>query len=416
MSGRLEIAIAGAGVGGLAAATLLARLGHAVTVFERFETSRPVGSGLMIQPTGLAALSVLGLRDELTALGARLTHLRGSTVSGTTIFDVAYEDLAPGLHALGVHRAALHGVLWRAFARSGADFRGGAGVSGTRPLAGGRVQLVLEGGGQAGPFDLVIDATGARSALRGVVDPGPVRPFAFGAVWASVPSIGLDPHALTQRYVAAHTMIGHLPAGRIEPDGPELTAFFWSLKTAELPQWRAGFEAWRATVARLWPQMAPVVAGFAGPDDLLPASYQHFTARQPYRGPVVLLGDSTHCTSPQLGQGANNALLDACALAAGLSATGTLEEGLAAYARMRRPHVRFYQLASALMTPVFQGDGWLLPWGRDLVFDKLKIVPWLRHEMVRTLSGLKTGPLAHAAPELLACTEQLRRLPAPADS
>lgn len=413
MSGRLQIAIAGAGVGGLAAATLLARLGHAVTVFERFETSRPVGSGLMIQPTGLAALSVLGLRDELAGLGARLTHLRGHTVSGTTIFDVAYADLAPGLHALGVHRAALHGVLWRAFQRSGADFRGGAGISGTRPLSGGQLQLLLEGGREAGPFDLVVDASGARSALRGSVDPAQVKPFAYGAVWATVPAIGLEPHALTQRYVAAHTMIGHLPAGRIEPDGPELTAFFWSLKTADLQRWRGGFEDWRGTVVRLWPQMAPVVAGFAGPDDLLPASYQHFTARRPFRGPLVLLGDSAHCTSPQLGQGANNALLDACALAAGLAGADTVEAGLAAYARMRRPHVRFYQLASALMTPVFQGDGWFLPFGRDLVFDKLKIVPWLRREMVRTLSGLKTGPLAHAAPELLACAEQLR-LPAPA--
>lgn len=197
ISGCVQIAIAGAGVGGLAAATLLARLGHAVTVFERFQTSRPVGSGLMIQPTGLAALSVLGLRDELAALGARLTHLRGHTVSGTTIFDVAYEDLAPGLHALGVHRAALHGVLWRAFQRSGADLRGGAGISGTRPLSGGRLQLLLEGGRAAGPFDLVVDASGARSALRGSVDPAQVEPFAYGAVWASVPSIGLEPHALT---------------------------------------------------------------------------------------------------------------------------------------------------------------------------------------------------------------------------
>lgn len=160
--------------------------------------------------------------------------------------------------------------------------------------------------------------------------------------------------------------------------------------------------------------MAPVVAGFAGPDDLRPASHAHFTARQPFRGPLVLLGDSAHCTSPQLGQGANNALLDACALAAGLAGADTVKEGLAAYARMRRPHVRFYRLASALMTPVFQGDGRFLPFGRDLVFDKLKIVPWLRRGMVRTLSGLKTGPLGHAAPELLTCAEQLRRLPAPA--
>jgi 2-polyprenyl-6-methoxyphenol hydroxylase-like FAD-dependent oxidoreductase len=412
MGRQLTIAIAGAGVGGLACAILLARAGHRVELFERFDESRPVGSGLMIQPTGLAALEVLGLRGELAALGARLTRLHGATTAGTTIFDVAYEDLAPGLHALGVHRAALHGVLWRAFAACGAGFTGGRAVTGLELASGGQVLALLEDGERAGPFDLLVDATGARSALRSHVDPRPARPFAYGAVWAAVPAIGLAPHALTQRYVAAHTMIGHLPCGQVEPGGPQLTAFFWSLKTEALPQWRKGFEGWRDEVVQLWPEMAPVVAGFAGPDDLMPASYHHATAAVPVRGPLVLVADSAHCTSPQLGQGANNALLDACALAAGLAGSPTLEAGLAAYARFRRPHVRFYQLASALMTPFFQGDSRILPWARDLVFNRLKIVPWLRHEMVRTLSGLKTGPLTHASPDYLASRKALFSPPA----
>ncbi|HEX8449366.1 MAG TPA: NAD(P)-binding protein, partial [Allosphingosinicella sp.] len=46
----LDIGIAGCGVGGLAAALLLARDGHRVRLYERFDAPRPVGSGLMIQP------------------------------------------------------------------------------------------------------------------------------------------------------------------------------------------------------------------------------------------------------------------------------------------------------------------------------------------------------------------------------
>ena len=68
-----DIVVVGAGVGGLAVATLLARAGHRVTVLERFDAPKPLGSGLMLQPTGLAALERLGLRDEVTALGARIT-------------------------------------------------------------------------------------------------------------------------------------------------------------------------------------------------------------------------------------------------------------------------------------------------------------------------------------------------------
>jgi 2-polyprenyl-6-methoxyphenol hydroxylase-like FAD-dependent oxidoreductase len=404
---KLDVAIAGAGIGGLACAILLSRLGHRVTVFERFVQAQPLGSGLMIQPTGLAALEILGLRAQLSGLGAKLTRLHGTTTTGTIIFDVAYADLAADLHALGIHRSALHSVLWAGFERCGAQFEGGTDIEGANRVAGGRVALETISGSNTPAFDLFIDTTGARSGLRALVDPHAGKPFDYGAVWASVPATAIDPHALTQRYVRASTMIGHLPIGQLTADGPNLAAFFWSLKTKDLPEWRRDFEAWREKVVKLWPAMAPVIARLNSPDDLIPASYHHFTAKVPYAGPIVLVGDSAHSTSPQLGQGANNALLDACALASGLAQANSIEEGLAHYAKARRPHVRFYQLASALMTPIFQGDSHILPWGRDLIFNRLKIVPWLRKEMVATLSGLKTGPFSSASADALASRDQL---------
>lgn len=69
------------------------------------------------------------------------------------------------------------------------------------------------------------------------------------------------------------------------------------------------------------------------------------------------------------------------------------------YARERRRQVHFYQFASAVMTPLFQSDSRLAPWLRDLTFHRLKLIPWLKREMVRTLAGLKTGLLTHATPE-----------------
>ena len=66
---RFDIAIAGCGPAGLAAALLLHRQGHRVTLFERFEEPRPIGSGLMIQPSGLAVLDALGLEDLVDHVG-----------------------------------------------------------------------------------------------------------------------------------------------------------------------------------------------------------------------------------------------------------------------------------------------------------------------------------------------------------
>ena len=96
----LELAVAGCGPAGLAAALLLARDGHRVTLFERFAAPRPIGSGLMLQPTGLAALERLVLRAPVEALGARIDGLHGLNERGGLVFDLRYGDLAPGLYAL----------------------------------------------------------------------------------------------------------------------------------------------------------------------------------------------------------------------------------------------------------------------------------------------------------------------------
>jgi 2-polyprenyl-6-methoxyphenol hydroxylase-like FAD-dependent oxidoreductase len=80
---------------------------------------------------------------------------------------------------------------------------------------------------------------------------------------------------------------------------------------------------------------------------------------------MVHLGDSWHAASPQLGQGANMALLDACALARAIGRKQDVRDALADYARMRAGHVRLFQLMSFLFTPVYQSDSAILPWLRD---------------------------------------------------
>ncbi|WP_170182147.1 FAD-dependent oxidoreductase [Phreatobacter stygius] len=399
----LDVAVVGAGVAGLAVATLLDRAGHRVTVFERFDASRPVGSGLMLQPTGLAALERLGLKAEIERRGARIDRLHGLTDRGAIIFDLAYGDLDPSLHAVAVHRGALHAVLWDAFAGSRARLETGFAVATVDDGHGAAALSILDAAGRrSGPFDLVIDASGAQSRLRRHVASGRPKPYPYGAVWATVPDIGVAPAKLAQRYVAARIMLGYLPIGTLDGSGPPLTALFWSLKPAEHATWRSGFDNWQQQAARLWPELAPVMEALSGPDQFTLASYLHFTAERFHRGRLVLIGDAAHSTSPQLGQGANHGLLDAVALADALAATPDLTAALALYERARRRQIRFYQAASALMTPFFQSDSRLFAWARDRTFNRMKYLPYLRREMVRTLAGLKTGLLTAATADKIA--------------
>ncbi len=269
-------------------------------------------------------------------------------------------------------------------------------------LAGGQCARLIDASGRVLPrHDLVIDASGTNPPLRAWVCARPARRFAYGAVWASVPDIGLAPHTLAQRYVAARIMIGYLPVGRIDTEGPACAAFFWSVKPGDYDAWRSGFAAWRSQVVVLWPALAPVIEGLRSPDDLTLASYSHFSANCLSRGNVVLVGDAAHSTSPQLGQGANQGLIDAVVLADALAGTNDLATAFARYQKARRTHVGFYQLASAAMTPFFQSDSRTLALLRDLTFDRLKVVPYLRREMVRTLAGLKTGPFSWRRPDAI---------------
>ena len=70
-----RIAIVGAGIGGLASALLLARDGHDLTLFERFAAPRPLGSGLVIQPVGLAVMDMIGAGEDLRRLSSPITRM-----------------------------------------------------------------------------------------------------------------------------------------------------------------------------------------------------------------------------------------------------------------------------------------------------------------------------------------------------
>lgn len=394
----LDIAIVGAGPAGLAAALFLSRGGHRVTVFERFAEARPVGSGLILQPTGLAVLDRLGLRGAIEALGSRIERLYGAdAATGRTVLDVRYAALADrdGRHetGLGVHRAALFGLLHGAVDQAPVAIETSREATGI--LAGPRPRLVFGDGRGSPAFDLVVDASGARSLLRGHGrTPAEPRPLAYGAWWATLPwRDGFDPHALEQRYRRASVMIGVLPIGRMAPDGEALAAFFWSLKPETAQAVRArGIGAWKSTVAAHWPQVAVHLDAIDGFDALTLARYGHHTLTWPAGNGIAFIGDSAHSTSPQLGQGANMALLDAAALARAVDAHDDLADALDAYCRARRWHVRLFQLASRAFTPFYQSDSTLLPLIRDRLVATVARVPPAPRLLARLVAGTIIDP------------------------
>ncbi|TGX53341.1 FAD-dependent monooxygenase [Sphingomonas gei] len=390
----LEIAIAGCGPAGLAAALLLHRDGHHVTLFERFDAARPIGSGLMIQPTGLGVLRALGLEDRLLAHGARIARLTGEA-SGRSVLDVHYAALDGDRFGVGIHRASLFEILHAAVEAAGIAVRTGCEVEGSA-REGARRRLHLKDG-RSVLADLVVDALGARSALA----TGPTRALAYGALWASVPwQSGFDETALQQRYRRASVMAGVLPTGARPGTSVREAAFFWSLRADRLDEWRArGLDAWKAEVTALWPATRPLLDDIVDLDQLTFARYAHRTLGTPAEPGLIHIGDAWHSTSPQLGQGANMALLDAWAMALALRGHQTLDGALLQAVKLRRRHVRIYQAMSRLLTPVYQSDGRLIPLLRDRLvgpISKLGPVMRLQAAMVSGLIGAPLRPLGLA--------------------
>ncbi len=162
----LEIAIVGAGPAGMASALQLARLGHRIVIFERFEAPRPIGSGLILQPTGMPVLEMLGLGKEIRARAVPIRFIDGRDAKSLRrVLDIRYDALAGGRHGYGIHRGALFEILYGQVRRASLAMETGSRVADFLPGPAGGHRLLFEHGRQSAKFDLVIDASGARSPL-----------------------------------------------------------------------------------------------------------------------------------------------------------------------------------------------------------------------------------------------------------
>lgn len=396
MSASLRIAVVGSGIAGLSAAALFTNSGHDVSVFEAFETPSPVGAGLLLQPTGLSVLSKLGLDEEIISKGNRINKLYGREKSKSNpTLDVKYSDYNARLFGVGCHRGILFSVLYHHVQSLGVRVFTDSQVV---KVCGDCIQI--DTSEQFGPFDLIVDASGVNSLLRAKYANIDVDiPYQFGALWATVdlPEKGFQLDRLEQRYDTASKMAGILPVGIHQ--GCQRAVFFWSIKAEQFEKWQlADLEKWKQEVTDVWPEIASTLSQLNNHDNLTFAIYRHTKLRQYHAGNIVFIGDSAHCMSPQLGQGANLALVDSLMLSTNTDNSISINQGLEEFGRMRRNHIDFYQYASRWLTPFFQSDSWFYSKFRYLVCDLMCHVPPARYVAGQVLSGVKTGVFSSLNP------------------
>lgn len=398
---RQRIAILGAGTAGLASALILARQGHDITLFEQSAAMSCVGAGILLQPSGMAVFQHLGVQEEVLDLGALVTALQGRLANGSLLVNSSYREAGADHYGLGLHRATLCHVLMQALRNHTVHWRMGAHVERIHDHGDATEVAYRNAGGEhTEAFDMLLVANGANSHLRPAAWVSLDQAYPWGAVWAILPEcLTLDTEVLHQFYHGSARMMGVLPTGAV-PDaaGQRLSSVFWSLPCAELDGWgqKPGeLAAWAAEVQQYWPAAGEWLASVVhSPAQFLPARYRDVVMRKFGEGRIGVLGDAAHAMSPQLGQGVNMALLDAWALGQAMQQAQNHDALWAHYHALRLPSTRFYQFMSRALTPFYQSHSRVLGVTRDIGFPWMYRLPWLRREMAKTVSGVKTGPFS----------------------
>jgi salicylate hydroxylase len=344
----LRVAIAGGGIGGLAAAAFLRRAGIEVSVFEQAPELREIGAGLVVAPNTVRLLRRLGLHEGLADTAVRLEvgwEFR-RWENGEVLFGQRLDDSARlyGEDTWVVHRADLLALL-RSAVPAG-DLHLGVRATGIDQDDDG-IRLRLSDGTDVAA-DVVVAADGIHSQLRGLVArPEPPR-YSGICAWRSlvpaeaapelarrpVQSLWLGPQRHLVHYPVSGgrliNLVAFTPAGDFDVES-------WESR-GRVEDLAAEFAGWD-------PRLEALVAGATevGRWALLDRDpIDSWTA-----GRLTLLGDAAHPMFPFFAQGAGQAIEDAAALAVCLADRGTtVAEGLARYEAVRAPRTARVQLAS----------------------------------------------------------------------
>lgn len=390
MSSRIEsrIVVAGAGIAGLAAALAFRRAGHDVIVVERTLSLGTVGAGILIQANGLLALDALSLGDAVRAHGVSLQVLDLRDRHGRLLLKTDLgEILPPHLCPVSIHRTELHRILWEECLSAGVSVRLGCRI--TRVEAGGPQPFVLcetAAGELQVSGDLVVGADGVRSVVR---DTGGFATRLERIVEGSVQGVAAFPipAPFHGEYFGGGEACGMLPIGRSQ------TFWFWGGSGAVVGAIEnTPFAVWKERVCESFPAMQQVLEPHGEWSGVVRLLHRSVRCESWSRNKVVLIGDAAHAMSPNLGQGANCALVDALALVCHVAALPNMADcssALGQFERRRRPMVDALQRRGQ-QEGVVGTSSWP---GADLLFGlALRLVRFAprsrRHDEIRLMSGL----------------------------
>lgn len=360
MTAVSKVAIAGAGVVGLAAAIQLAKAGVEVDVFEAKPALSTLGSGISLQGNALRCFDALGAWDDIAAAGYAFEGLNLRAPGPGAPVVAALPDVKTGgpdyPAAMGMPRAELARILLAHAQAAGAKVVFDAALTGIDANAEDTVEVFVAGE-SVGTYDLLIGADGLHSAVRGFIGIQ-TRPEQTGmGIWRTFVSRPAEVERSELYYGGPVYIAGYTPTGE-----DSMYAFL-----VEKAQDRSQVSDAEATAIMLdesraydgpWNSIRADLEGGAR------ANYtwftQHLVPDAWNRGRVVIIGDAAHSCPPTIAQGAAQGLEDATVLTELLIGRDAVAQGL-----WDEFHSRRLPRATAVVEASVQLGQWQLDGNRD---------------------------------------------------
>ena len=359
---RANIAIIGAGLGGLTAALALQRAGMRPLVLEQALVLGDVGAGISVTPNASKALISLGLHDGLEQNGQAVPvqEVReGAT--GRLLKSIDRSDVREryGAAYYLAHRADLHAMIVAAVRANDPDAILTGQKLASLAMAADGVEMTFDNGTQR-RADVLVAADGSRSLVRSQVFGADKAEFTGHVAWRFLVPAGAAP---------AEAMA---PGSRVWT-GQDRSFVRYAVRGGQLITcvgltrtglWRG--EGWSQMVSAA--EMRPEFEGFM-PEvmQLIAAApggrvnswglFMRPMAESFVQGPVVLLGDAAHPMLPFMGQGAAMAIEDGVVLGRCFAVSANPAEAMARYQAVRLERCRFVLEESALGADRIQQDG-----------------------------------------------------------
>ena len=344
-----NIAIIGAGIGGLVAALQLHQHGYDVTVYEATSTIEALGVGINLQPNAVEVLAKLDLLDALMSVGVTPKTMAYYSQCGTLIFQEERGQAADYAYPqISIHRGKLQQVLYRAFCeRLGTEricFD-----HALQDLTERKDHVTLHfGSNRSAQADMVIGADGIGSTVRkclhsheGILHFEGIRMWRGTTTMPTLldgktvlvcgtPEVQLVLYPLSHPDEHGMCMLNWV-VEILDPEATTLHADLWN-NQSDRHAFDHHFAAWHLPFIDL-----DTLFGEA----TLPILEYPMVDRNPLSSwgtqRITLLGDAAHPMYPRGGNGATQAIIDAHAVAQDLDSGNTIAESLQHYENTRRP-------------------------------------------------------------------------------